>query len=251
MLTADDLERALAAAGLAAPVRADEVTGSTNATALAMAEEGAPEWTLVSAAHQTAGRGRLGRGWEDRPGTALMCSFVLRPPLEPRQAGLLTLLAGAALVEASRSLGADAGCTWPNDLMTPGGKAGGILAESAVEGEVLRHAVIGTGVNLGEPPPDVAGASALDGVDAAALLEAYLRAFVSRYRPGEPGFAAGVLAAARAASVTLGTDVEAAGAGGTRVAGRAVDLDEEGGLVIDTGDGVVTVAFGEVVHVRR
>jgi hypothetical protein len=56
MLTAEDLERALSAAGLAAPVRADEVTGSTNATALAMAEEGAPEWTLVSAAHQTAGR---------------------------------------------------------------------------------------------------------------------------------------------------------------------------------------------------
>jgi BirA family biotin operon repressor/biotin-[acetyl-CoA-carboxylase] ligase len=250
MLSAEDLERALSAAGLAAPVRADEVTGSTNATALAMAEEGAPEWTLVSAAHQTAGRGRLGRGWEDRPGTALMCSFVLRPPLEPRQAGLLTLLAGAALAEASRSLGADAGCKWPNDLMTPAGKAGGILAESAVEGGVLRHAVIGTGVNLGEPP-DVAGASALAGVAAAALLEAYLRAFVSRYRPGEPGFAAEVVAAARAVSLTLGTDVEAARAGGERVAGRAVDLDEEGGLVVDTGSGLVTIAFGELVRVSR
>jgi len=251
MLTADDLERALAAAGLAAPVRADEVTGSTNATALAMAEEGAPEWTLVSAAHQTAGRGRLGREWEDRPGAALMCSFVLRPPLEPRQAGLLTLLAGVALAEASRSLGADAGCRWPNDLMTPAGKVGGILAESAVEGSVLRHAVIGTGVNLGESPPGVAGASALAGVDAATLLAAYLRAFVPRYRPGEPGFAAEVVAAARAVSLTLGTEVEATGAGGARVAGRAVDLDEEGGLVVDTGAGVVTVAFGEVVHVRR
>lgn len=251
MLTAEDLERALSAAGLAAPVRADEVTGSTNATALAMAEEGAPEWTLVSAAHQTAGRGRLGRGWEDRPGSALMCSFVLRPPMEPRRAGLLTLLAGAALAEASRSLGADAGCTWPNDLMTPAGKAGGILAESAVEGGVLRHVVIGTGVNLGEPPPGVPGASALAGVDAAALLEAYLRAFVPRYRPGETGFAAEVVAAARAVSLTLGTIVDAAGAGGTRVTGRAVDLNEEGGLVVDTGSGLVTIAFGEVVRVRR
>ncbi len=251
MLSAQDLERALAAAGLAAPVRADEVTGSTNATALAMAEEGAPEWTLVSTAHQTAGRGRLGRQWEDRPGSALMCSFVLRPRLESRQAGLLTLLAGAALAEASRSLGADAGCTWPNDLMTPDGKAGGILAESAVSDGALRHVAVGTGVNLGEPPAGVPGASALAGVEAAPLLEAYLGAFASRYRPGEPGFADEVVAAARDVSLTLGTDVEAARAGGERVAGRAVDLDEEGGLVVDTGSGLVTIAFGEVVRVRR
>lgn len=251
MLTAEDLGRALAAAGLAAPVRADEVTGSTNATALSMAEEGAPEWTLVSAAHQTAGRGRLGRAWEDRPGEALMCSFVLRPALTPPQAGLLTLLAGTALAEASRSLGADAGCKWPNDLMTPAGKAGGVLAESAVEGGTLRHVVIGTGVNLGEPPPGVPGAAALAGVGAAALLEAYLRAFAVHYRPGAPGFAAEVVAAARAVSVTLGTDVEAARAGGGTVAGRAVDLDERGGLVVDTAAGLVTVAFGEVVQVRR
>jgi BirA family biotin operon repressor/biotin-[acetyl-CoA-carboxylase] ligase len=251
MLTAEDLGRALAAAGLAAPVRADEVTGSTNATALSMAEEGAPEWTLVSAAHQTAGRGRLGREWEDRPGAALMCSFVLRPALAPPQAGLLTLLAGAALAEASRSLGADAGCKWPNDLMTPAGKAGGVLAESAVDGGVLRHVVIGTGVNLGEPPAGVPGAAALAGVGAAPLLEAYLRAFAGRYRPGAPGFAAEVVAAARAVSVTLGTDVEAARAGGGTIAGRAVDLDERGGLVLDTAAGLVTVAFGEVVQVRR
>ena len=79
MLTAGDLERALAGAGLAAPVRADEVTGSTNATALAMAGEGAPEWTLVAAGHQTDGRGRRGRSWTDREGSSLICSFVLRP----------------------------------------------------------------------------------------------------------------------------------------------------------------------------
>jgi BirA family biotin operon repressor/biotin-[acetyl-CoA-carboxylase] ligase len=180
----------------------------------------------------------------------MMCSFVLRPRLEPRQAGLLTLLAGAALAEASRSLGADAGCTWPNDLMTPDGKAGGILAESAIGDGALRHVVIGTGVNLGGAPAGVPGAAALAGVEAAPLLEAYLRAFALRYRPDEPGFAAEVVAAARAVSLTLGTDVEAARAG-DEVSGRAVDLDEEGGLVVDTGSGLVTIAFGELVRVRR
>ena len=251
MLTVEDLERALAGAGLAAPVRADEVTPSTNATALALAEEGAPEWTLVAAGHQTEGRGRQGRSWQDRPGRALMCSFVLRPALPPRRAGLLTLLAGASLTEAARSLGAHCGCKWPNDLMTPQGKAGGILAESAVDGDAVRHVVIGTGVNLAAAPPGVPGAAALPGVEAAPLLERYLRLFAARYAPAEEHFAAEVVAAARATSVTLGTRVEAARAGTEPVRGTAVDLDIEGGLVVDTGAGRVTVAFGEVAQLRH
>jgi BirA family biotin operon repressor/biotin-[acetyl-CoA-carboxylase] ligase len=251
MLTADDLQRALAGAGLEAPVRADEVTGSTNATASAMAEAGAPEWTLVAAAHQTQGRGRSGRSWVDRRGEAMMCSFVLRPAMPAARAGLLTLLAGASLAEAARSLGADVGCKWPNDLMTSEGKAGGILAESVVDGGVLRYVVIGTGVNLGEAPPDVAGAAVLARVAAAPLLERYLRAMAERYAPADESFAAGVVAAATATSVTLGTEVEVARGDGPPVTGRAIDLDLDGGLVVDTDTGPVTVAFGEVVRVRR
>jgi BirA family biotin operon repressor/biotin-[acetyl-CoA-carboxylase] ligase len=250
MLTADDLDRALASAGLTAPVRADEVTGSTNATALRMAEEGAPEWTLVAAAHQTEGRGRLGRSWQDRPDHALICSFVLRPTLPAARAGLLTLLAGASLAEAARSLGAEAGCKWPNDLVTPDGKAGGILAEAAVTGDRLDHVVIGTGVNLGDPPAGVEGAAGLGGVDPLALLAAYLQRLAAHYRPLLPSFADEVVAAARATSVTLGTDVEAA-RGGSPVAGTAVDLDADGGLVVETGAGRQTIVFGEVTRPRR
>jgi BirA family biotin operon repressor/biotin-[acetyl-CoA-carboxylase] ligase len=251
MLRTEDLERALAQAGLAAPVRADEVTGSTNATALELAEAGSPEWTLVSAGHQIAGRGRLGRTWRDGPEEALLCSFVLRPALAPARAGLLTLLAGAALAEAATSLGAEVGCKWPNDLMTPDGKAGGILAEASVAGESLRHVVIGTGVNLGARPPAVPGATALSGVEPGPLLGRYLAAFARRYAPGEVGFAEGVLAAAKAVSVTLGREVEAVRAEGETVTGTAVDLDAEGGLVVDTGRRTVTLALGEIVHVRR
>ena len=58
-MSATLLDEALAAAGLSAPVHWQEVTGSTNADAAALARDGAPEWTLVGAGHQTAGRGRL------------------------------------------------------------------------------------------------------------------------------------------------------------------------------------------------
>src|SRR5712691_11494591 len=78
LLTASDLEGALTEAGLHAPVRADEVTASTNDAPRAWAETGAAEWSLVAAGHQTDGRGRQGRTWEDRPGRAVLVSVVLR-----------------------------------------------------------------------------------------------------------------------------------------------------------------------------
>jgi len=81
MLSDHALTRALERVGLQAPVRFDEVTRSTQETALQMAADGAPEWTLVAAGHQIEGRGRLGRSWEDEPDRALMFSVVLRPDL--------------------------------------------------------------------------------------------------------------------------------------------------------------------------
>jgi len=100
-MTATELERAAALAGLSASVHWQEVTGSTNADAVALALDGAPEWTLVGAGHQTTGRGRMGRTWLDRPGGSIITSLVLRPQLHAGRLGLLTLLAGAAWAEAA------------------------------------------------------------------------------------------------------------------------------------------------------
>src|SRR5436189_2157788 len=94
VLTDDDLLQVLAAITVTAPVRSAEVTPSTNATAVAMAESGEPEWTLVATGHQTEGRGRLGRTWTGVPDAALLFSVILRAPLPPARTGLLSLLAG-------------------------------------------------------------------------------------------------------------------------------------------------------------
>ena len=123
MLSTAELERALADAGLVAPVHFDEVTGSTNRTAWELAKAGAPEWTLVAAGHQTEGRGRLGRTWVDEPGSALSVSFVLRPSFDSNHVGVLPLWAGAAMAVAIRDLGGpDVRCKWPNDLVVAIGK---------------------------------------------------------------------------------------------------------------------------------
>lgn len=249
MLTERALRRALERVGLDAPVRFDEVTGSTQETALGLAAEGAPEWTLVAANHQTAGRGRLGRSWHDIAGSSLMFSVVLRPDLDPDRGGLLTLLAGWAMARAARDRGHDVGCKWPNDLMLGDAKVGGILAESVVDDGRFAYVAVGLGVNLGEAPGDVAGAASLDEPDAAALLEAFLGHLVHRYEPGHPAFAGAVLEGYREVCVTLGRSVRVLTAtGGLGPEGEAVDVDDAGALVVRTDVGLVPVRVGEVEH---
>lgn len=246
MLSEHDLRRALERSGLEAPVRFDEVTRSTQETAVSFAEEAAPEWTLVAARHQTAGRGRLGREWIDQPGRALMFSFVLRPALSPERGGLLSLLAGEALVVAVRVVaGVAAGCKWPNDLLVQGGKVGGILAESKISGDRFDYLVLGVGVNL-DPPQSVPGAAGIGNCDEAELLAEFLERFRSGYEHPD-----GIVDAYRRICITLGADVRATTVDGRAVEGRAVDIDETGSLIVETGTGRETVRFGEVEHLRR
>lgn len=247
-LTEAALRSALERIGSDAPVRFDEVTGSTQVTALGLAEAGAPEWTLVAAGHQTHGRGRLERAWLDAEG-ALLCSIVLRPELEPERGGLLTLLAGAAMAEALRAVtGADVTCKWPNDLLEAEAKVGGILAGSEVRDGRLAFVVLGVGVNLGTPPA-VVGAGALSGGDAAEVLGAFLEALARDYPPAE-GFAERVLERYRNVCSTLGREVRATTVDGRMVEGPAVDVDALGGLVVRSSAGLETVRFGDVEHLR-
>jgi BirA family biotin operon repressor/biotin-[acetyl-CoA-carboxylase] ligase len=250
MLSEQALLRALERAGLHAPVRFDEVTGSTQATAVRMASDGAPEWTLVAAGHQTEGRGRLGRTWTDEPRRALLFSFVLRPPLEPDAIGAISLLAGIAMTTACRDVArVEATCKWPNDVLVDGRKAGGILAESRVAESRVEFVVLGIGVNLGSPPSDVPDAAAVD-ADAETLLTSFLGAFAGRYRPTNATFAHDVVVAYRTVCSTLGTRVRARTTDGAVVEGHAVGVDGTGALLVRVGDVVERVRFGEVEHLE-
>jgi BirA family biotin operon repressor/biotin-[acetyl-CoA-carboxylase] ligase len=247
-LSSSALRSALRRIGADAPVRFDEVTASTQETAEALAASGAPEWTLVGAGHQTAGRGRLGRTWVDVPG-ALLVSVVLRPEIEPERAGPITLAAGAAAAEALQALGVgQARCRFPNDLLEGERKVGGILATSSLRAGRLEHVVLGVGVNLERAPEDVAGAGAVAGVDAAELLGTFLERFAALYGRAGSGLGPEVIARYRRVCATLGRRVRARTVAGEVVEGLAEDVDELGGLLVRTPSGVRLVRFGEVEH---
>lgn len=120
--------------------------GSTNDRAMAWLAEGAADGSIVLADEQMQGRGRMQRSWFAPPGTALMVSYILRPP--PDALGFVGMMGALTVCEAVESLGAHAGIKWPNDVQIDGRKLCGVLPESSWQGADLLGAVLGVGVNV-------------------------------------------------------------------------------------------------------
>jgi len=115
-----------------------------------------PEGATVVTDHQTAGRGRLGRVWEDVPARSLLFSVLLRPDAPMALWPELSLIAGEAVAAALRTeTGVDATLRHPNDVVVAGRKLVGVLPEAS-SGRV----VLGIGVNVnqrtGELPAETA-----------------------------------------------------------------------------------------------
>lgn len=127
-----------------------EVVDSTNNKARQLAEEGAPDGTLVVAVEQSAGKGRRGRSWVSISGTGVWMSLLLRPDFMPECASMLTLVAAMAVEWGIRQVtGLKGQIKWPNDVVLGGKKVCGILTEMSAEMERIRYVVIGIGINVG------------------------------------------------------------------------------------------------------
>ena len=128
-----------------------ESVDSTNTCVRRLAEEHAPEGTLVMAEEQTGGRGRRGRAWSSPKGEQIAMSVLLRPHIRPERASQMTLLAAMAAARAVRAVcGLEAGIKWPNDVILGSRKVCGILTEMNTEVDCIHYVVIGTGVNVNQ-----------------------------------------------------------------------------------------------------
>jgi BirA family biotin operon repressor/biotin-[acetyl-CoA-carboxylase] ligase len=214
-------------------------TGSTNADLIAAAASGAPDRTVLVAHHQTAGRGRLDRRWEAPPGSNLLVSMLFRPlPHPPQRATWLVALAARRACGALTGL--DVGIKWPNDLLVGDAKLAGLLAQ--VAGDAV---VVGLGLNVGWAPD---GAARLgDGIDPVVVLARIL----TELDELAPSTNAELLAAYREASATLRRRVRAELPGGSVLEGRAVDVADDGRLIV-LDDCAVThrLDVADVVHMR-
>lgn len=126
-----------------------ESVDSTNDEIKRRAEKGAGEGLVISAGTQTRGKGRSGHSWKSPVKTSVSTSILLRPDMTVPEASRVTLIAALAVAEALNSLyGLEAGIKWPNDIVIGKRKICGILSEMAPQGNRVKFAVVGIGINV-------------------------------------------------------------------------------------------------------
>ena len=223
--------------------------GSTMDRARELARKGAPEGTLVIAAEQTEGRGRLDRAWIS-PAGSLYLSLLLYP--SPEKLPYLTMLAGLAVAESiDETTNIHSNLKWPNDVLIKAKKIAGILVESGVA-RGKQFAVIGIGINVNidvDTCPEIAGiATSLSKetghpVGPLKLLTSVVREIETFYSDFDR---LGLLNLWKSRLVTLGRKVKAT-SGTTVIEGTATGVKDDGGLIILQSDGTeCAVIAGDV-----
>ena len=213
---------------------------------------------VVLAEAQTAGRGRAGRHWVSPPDVNLYFTLVIY--VQPDGARPLAYVTPLAIALAAEEMAAAAGRTlcadlkWPNDVLVGGKKLAGVLIETTETGSGEPVALVGVGINANldvAAHPELAGvATSLKealAVEVAReeLLARFCNHFEALYEQALAGSRA-PFQAWRERLVTLGREVVATGARET-IRGVAVDVDEDGALVIAQADGRrVRVEAGDV-----
>ena len=234
-----------------------EEVDSTNRVAKQLAQKGAAAGAVVVAEAQGKGRGRLERPYFSPAGKGIWFSVILRPHILPQEAPKCTLLAAVAVAMAMKRFGLKAEIKWPKDILHEGKKLTGILTEMSAELDRVNYIVIGTGVNVNmeekDFPEELRGkATSLaimkgEKLPRVAFFQAVLEALDELCTVLEEEGFAPIVARWREYAVTLGQDVHVIGATGRgSFDGRAVDIDEEGALLVETADGVRRVLAGDV-----
>lgn len=236
----------------------DEVD-STNTALVRLSKEGAAEGTVVLADAQTEGRGRIGKPWFSPPGVNLHLSVLLKPPINFTEARLFTLIGSLTIADAIEAHGVKAQVKWPNDVLVNDKKIAGVLAEVQAHDGRVEQVILGMGVNLNLDRPSMdrlfgdaaPGATSLcevlgRTVDRNAFAARLLESLEHRYFDFLAHGKRPVLHEWRSRSflgrrVTLREE-------DMHMEGVAMDLDEEGCLLVNLDDGsTVRVREGEVI----
>jgi BirA family biotin operon repressor/biotin-[acetyl-CoA-carboxylase] ligase len=255
MFDLDELEAELAHTIFAGKLHFSPVTDSTNTDAMAAARRGAPHGSVWFADQQLAGRGRGDHRWHSASAEGLYVSVLVRPQFAAARLPLLPLVAGLAAAQAIQSVsGLIVDLRWPNDLLIGPRKTGGILVESGISSEKLRHAVLGIGINVHQrsfEPGLATPATSLDlesghRVNRQKLLVGLLKSLERETSAiAEQDAAAAVLRRVESASTWIrGRSVEVHGP--QECTGVTAGLDEHGFLRVETAAGVVTVQTGGI-----
>ena len=233
---------------------------STNTVLRDLASKGAPEGYVVAAEGQTEGKGRQGRSFQSPSGHGVYFSVLLRPSYSSADVALITPAAAVAAARAIRDVfGLQVGIKWVNDLMVSGRKVCGILTEASfdMESGMIDSAVLGIGINVTLPEHGFSedleniAASLTDrqaGKDdeRCKLIAATLDYFWDFY---EDLPSRSFLDEYRKPSVVTGRDIYVL-SGGEKKPARALEINDDSGLVVRYENGETEVLRSGEVSVR-
>lgn len=237
-----------------------ESVGSTNNTAQALAEKGAPEGTIVIADRQTKGKGRLGRRWFSPAESGIYFSCILRPEILPNEVPKITLVAAVSAVKAIREFsGSKAFIKWPNDIIISDRKAGGILTELNAETDRVNFLIMGIGINVNTPKKTLpeggtsikAESKSSEDFSRLPLIKILLSFLDKEYAVFKKDGFSPVRNEFKSYSCTLGRDVKIRTSNKRKIFGKAIDVNKNGALVVKLSNGTKEVFLsGDVTLVR-
>jgi BirA family transcriptional regulator, biotin operon repressor / biotin---[acetyl-CoA-carboxylase] ligase len=261
-LTADAIRSGLRTERFGRTLHLYDRIESTNTAALAMAEAGAPEGTVILADSQTQGRGRMGRVWHSPPDVNLYLSIIFRPECAAIRIGLWSLGAAVAVARAiEENLTLPARLKWPNDILVHNKKISGLLMESATQSGRSKHIILGIGLNVNltrEALPESLRSSVTSlreecgrQMDRVEILQRLLEQIELHYDNFRTTPAQGILEGYAALSETLGQTVRVSEMNRTWT-GNVMGFTPEGALVLQKPDGQNVIVHSEdVVHLMR
>lgn len=227
----------------------DEVT-STMDVARGLAMKNCPDFTIVIAERQTAGRGRMKRVWLS-PGGGLYFTIVLRPPVPPVLSYRINYAASMILAKTIRRIyNIEAVVKWPNDILVDDKKIAGLLSEMEAESDRVTYLNVGIGINVNNDPPVEPMASSLKRIvgreiSRKQLLSEFLDRFEDRINSRPLN---NVISEWKAYAVTLNRRVKIV-TNHEVSEGLAVDVDENGALMLALEDGSLKkILYGDCFH---
>ena len=224
---------------------------STMDMAKDLARKNCPDFTVVIAGRQTAGRGRLNRQWLSDDG-GLYFTLVLRPDIPLPMSSRVNFLASLTLARVLRDLyQIEAAVKWPNDILVDDRKLSGMLSELEAEAERVFFINIGLGINVNNDPTGVEpGAISLKNmlgreISRVRLLSRFLDEFEDRLKNAE---FENIISEWKQYTVTLQRRVRIVTQREV-TEGLAVDVDENGALVVRLADGSIKkITYGDCFH---
>lgn len=257
LISIPEIEKHRKAGAIGGSIELHDVIDSTNIRAKALARQGAAHGMAVLAESQTAGHGRFGRTFYSPQESGIYISFILRPEIPADRAVRITAMAAVAAARAIERL-ADvrAEIKWVNDVCIEGKKVCGILCEAGLNPDNgrLDYAVAGIGINVGfrEFPEELRGiADSVSNVCGKKISRSRLTAELMNelnalYPQLESG---GFMAEYRARSNVIGRDVIVL-RGNERRQAKALDIDDDGSLIVETPDGRREILHSGEISVR-